>query len=167
MDRFNEFIEIILKSEGGYNNDPDDLGGETKYGITKRRYPDLDIKNLTINQAKELYYNDIYLQLNLQYIPDDELALHVFDMAINAGRMVAIKLLQELLIGLEIDGVLGPVTGMAAANASMYVNLVEAYKAKRIQRYYLVSTWRNNQKFLAGWVNRVNNTKLYNHDKST
>ena len=50
---FDEIIEKVLEHEGGYVNDPDDLGGETKYGITKRFYPDVDIKNLTIDGAKE------------------------------------------------------------------------------------------------------------------
>ena len=160
MDRFEKFIAVVLKSEGGYTNDPDDLGGETRYGITKRRYPGEDIKNLTLQRAKELYHQDFFLPLNLQYIHDDLLALHIFDMAVNAGRQVAVKLLQELLRGVEVDGSLGPITGMAVANASADTNMVEAYKAKRIERYYLVSTWRNNQKFLKGWVNRVYKTVL-------
>ena len=52
---FNKIIEKVLKHEGGYVNDPTDLGGETNYGITKRFYPDVDIKNLTEEQAKEIY----------------------------------------------------------------------------------------------------------------
>ena len=41
---FNEIIEVVLKHEGGYVNDPNDLGGETNFGITKRFYPNVDIK---------------------------------------------------------------------------------------------------------------------------
>jgi len=159
-DRFNVFMDIILQHEGGYVNDPDDLGGETKYGITKRRYPELDIQNLTIDEAKEIYYDDFFLDMNLQYIHNDLLALHVLDMGINAGRETAIKLLQEVLNGIPIDGVLGPVTCLAIESAMVTTNLVDAYKAKRIQRYYYISTLRNNAKFLKGWVNRVHNTKL-------
>ena len=51
---FDEIIEIVLEHEGGYVNDPKDLGGETKYGITKRFYPDVDIKNLTKEEAEAL-----------------------------------------------------------------------------------------------------------------
>ena len=51
---FEEIIEIVLEHEGGYVNDPDDAGGETKYGIAKRWYPDVDIKNLTKEQAKKI-----------------------------------------------------------------------------------------------------------------
>ena len=41
---FNEIIEVVLKHEGGYVNDPLDRGGETKFGITKKFYPNVDIK---------------------------------------------------------------------------------------------------------------------------
>ena len=48
---FNEIIEKVLDHEGGYVNDPTDRGGETNFGIAKRFYPDVDIKNLTKEQA--------------------------------------------------------------------------------------------------------------------
>ena len=63
---FDEIIEQVLEHEGGYVNDPKDLGGETKYGITKRFYPDVDIKNLTIDGAKEIYKKE-YLILKKKY----------------------------------------------------------------------------------------------------
>lgn len=159
-DRFKKFIPIILKHEGGYVWDLDDLGGETKYGITKRRYPDLDIKNLTVKQATDLYYKDFYLDMKLFYIKDDLLALHVFDMGINAGKRTAVILLQKLLRGCDNDGAIGPITAQAIAYADVTTNLVEAYIAKRVDRYYYVSTLRKNAKFLKGWINRVRNTKL-------
>ena len=52
LTKFDDIIDIVIKHEGGYVNDPTDLGGETKYGITKRFYPDVDIKNLTEEEAK-------------------------------------------------------------------------------------------------------------------
>ena len=48
---FEEIIDNVLESEGGYVNDKDDPGGETNMGISKRAYPDLDIKNLTREEA--------------------------------------------------------------------------------------------------------------------
>jgi len=157
-ERFDKFVEIILNHEGGLVNDPDDYGGLTKYGITQRRYPDLDIKYLTKEKAKSIYYSDFFLQLNLHYIRNDELALHLFDMGVNAGRKNAVKLLQKLLKECKVDGSIGPVTGMATNAAEVTTNMVEAYKAKRIEYYYKVSLRGNNSKFLKGWVNRVNNT---------
>ena len=51
MGMFDYFIERVLVHEGGYVNDPRDPGGETKYGIAKRSYPGVDIRNLTRAQA--------------------------------------------------------------------------------------------------------------------
>ena len=58
--RFLKAFEKVLRHEGGYVNDPLDLGGETKYGISKRSYPHLDIKNLTLDQAKQIYFRDFW-----------------------------------------------------------------------------------------------------------
>ena len=52
LKEFDDIIEITLHHEGGYVNDPDDLGGETNFGIAKRFYPDVDIKNLN-NRSKQ------------------------------------------------------------------------------------------------------------------
>ena len=160
MERFNKFIDVILSHEGGYVWDSDDFGGETNFGITKRRYPGKNIRELTIEQATELYYTDFYTRMCLYYIKSDLLALHVFDMGVNAGKGTAVELLQEILKGCRIDGQIGPATAQAIANADISTNLVAAYKAKRIEYYYNVSLRRNNAKFLAGWVNRVYSTKL-------
>jgi lysozyme family protein len=160
MERFDKFIQVILDHEGGLVDDVDDLGGLTNMGITRRRYPDIDIKNLTVAQAKQIYYDDFYKPLNLYYIKNDLLALHLFDMAVNAGKKNAILLLQGLLHGCDNDGVIGPISAQSIAYADITTNLVEAYKAKRIEYYYKVSLRRNNKKFLKGWVNRVYKTEL-------
>lgn len=159
-ERFDIFIEVILKHEGGYVNDPDDKGGETKYGITKARYPLEDIKNLTIARAKELYYFDFFKPLKLGFIKNDLLALHIFDMAVNAEPETAVKLLQDLLTGCKSDGKIGPITAQSLYYAESSVDMVAAYIAKRYQRYYTVSRFGNNAKFLNGWINRVKKTKL-------
>ena len=57
---FDEIIEITLHHEGGYVHDPKDLGGETNFGIAKRFYPDVDIKNLTKEGAKDIYKKDYW-----------------------------------------------------------------------------------------------------------
>ena len=56
---FDEIIELTLKHEGGYVHDPKDLGGETNFGIAKRFYLDVDIKNLT-KEGKEIYKKDYW-----------------------------------------------------------------------------------------------------------
>ena len=58
LDTFEEIIDKVIEHEGGYVNDPDDPGGETKYGIAKKSNPDVDIANLTIEEAKKIYYGE-------------------------------------------------------------------------------------------------------------
>ena len=60
---FDQAIEVILKHEGGYANNPNDSGGETKYGISKRSYPELNIRGLTRDYAKKIYEQDFWKPL--------------------------------------------------------------------------------------------------------
>jgi len=122
-----------ISLEGRYSNDPQDPGnwtggkidvGElkgTKYGISAARYPDEDIKNLTPDRARELYYRDFWQPLRLDEIDTRYagLALEMFDTAVNCGPQLAVKILQGTLTILgrpvAIDGIMGPKT-IAAAN---------------------------------------------------
>lgn len=54
-DNFEQAAEFTKRWEGGYSNDPDDPGGETNFGLSKRFYPDLDLKNITWDEAKRKY----------------------------------------------------------------------------------------------------------------
>lgn len=135
-------IAIVLRHEGGYVNDPDDLGGETNYGITKRNYPNLDIKNLTRKQAIEIYKNDFWIPLEMDKFTNPNLALQFFDMAVNAGKTNAKKL---MLQALEIK-------------KTSTKSLLSIFKQLRIDYYNKVATYRNNKKYLAGWLNRVNSS---------
>ena len=68
MNRIDKFMPIIFAHEGGYVNDQKDSGGETKYGISKRSYPNLDIKNLTKKQATDIYKVDFYNKMKIDLI---------------------------------------------------------------------------------------------------
>ena len=85
MADFNKAIAIILKHEGGYVNDPDDPGGETNMGITKRDFPHLDITNLTVEQAKEIYKEKYWDTINGDDITNQTVATQIFDFGVNAG----------------------------------------------------------------------------------
>jgi len=78
-------IDFVLKWEGGYTHDPLDPGGETNFGISKKSYPDLDIKNLTKEQAVEIYKRDYWLATKCDTLPYP-LDIIVFDTAVNMGR---------------------------------------------------------------------------------
>jgi len=154
-DIFSKCIDVVLKAEGGYNNDPDDPGGETNMGITKRNYPHLDIKAITRNQAIEIYFRDYWSKMNLVGIINQNAVLQIFDMGVNAGIRTAIKLAQKL-VGAYADGVVGDQT--TEMINTFPVDFVKFYKCER-EKYYLALTRRKPVmlKFLDGWLNRVKN----------
>ncbi len=77
-------IAFVLAHEGGYVNDPADPGGETNMGITKRYHPTVDIKNLTVDQAKSIYFTDYWVPAGCGSLPDGLDLMH-FDCAVNEG----------------------------------------------------------------------------------
>ena len=142
---FDILIAKILLHEGGYVNDPDDAGGETKYGITKARYPNLDIKNLTPMQAIAIYKKDFYIPMKIEEIDDINLAMQYFDMGVNAGISNAKAILDN---SVEVQ------------NSEPLRSIVDIYKQLRIEYYTKIATYRNNKKYLAGWINRVNSSNI-------
>lgn len=143
------FNQLIV-SEGGYVNDPDDAGGETKYGVSKRAYPNLDIKNLTIEQAKEIYCKDYWDRCKCGQIPDC-LSIMVADTAYNSGCTRAIKLLQQAL-DIKDDGIIGNGT-LCAVNSCHREKTLNKYAEQRLKFLQSLKSWKNYGK---GWTNRVN-----------
>ena len=131
MKSFKEIIEKVLHHEGGYVNDPKDLGGETKYGITKRFYPDVDIKNLTIEQATEIYKKDYWDKNKVESLPQNLWHIY-FDMCVNMGKRTAVKVLQRAAVNkgrdIEVDGGLGPMT--IGALKGVELDRVRAFRVK-------------------------------------
>lgn len=93
-DLFERSIGFIKRWEGGYVNDPNDPGGETNWGISKRSYPNLDIKNLTWEQAKMLYQQDYWKKSGADQMPWPLCLIHM-DTSVNAGVGRAQEMLQK------------------------------------------------------------------------
>ncbi|MDY0124499.1 glycosyl hydrolase 108 family protein [Sulfurimonas sp.] len=154
MANFNNSIDKVLVSEGGYVNDPNDRGGETKFGISKRAYPHIDIKNLTTDEAKAIYKQDYWDSIKGDEINSDLVAYEIFDTAVNMGSRTASKLAQ-VIIGSHPDGIIG-VQSLAKLNEINEELFLVKYKLAKIARYaYLVKIRPENKKFLFGWINRV------------
>ena len=150
---FDEIINVVLHHEGGYVNDPKDPGGETNYGVSKRAYPDVDIKNLTEDDAKDIYRRDYWDKNHCGDLPED--LRHVyFDMCVNMGAGRATKIMQETAnakgANLKIDGGMGPMTIGAMKNVEL--ERVRAYRVK----YYatLIERKPDLAKFYFGWFKR-------------
>src|SRR5512147_2295714 len=99
---FDIAINFVLQREGGYVNDPDDPGGETNYGISKKSFPNIDIKNLTVNEAKSIYREHYWDACGCDDIPSP-LDVVMFDTAVNMGVGTAKKL---SAISKSVDGYL-------------------------------------------------------------
>ena len=153
---FDEIIEITLEHEGGYVNDPTDLGGETKFGIAKRFYPDVDIKNLTEDEAKDIYRADYWDKNRVEELPE-QLRHIFFDMCVNQGRGTAVRILQRACVAkgadIAIDGGFGPGTQNAIETYKPSVDRVRCY---RLKHYYdIVNNKPEQEKFLFGWFKRA------------
>ena len=96
MSAFDNCFEIVVGHEGGYVNDPKDPGGETKYGISKRSYPRVNIAALTLDGAKQIYRADYWDKVRGDEL-DPGLALITFDAAVNNGASQAVRWLQGAL----------------------------------------------------------------------
>lgn len=148
---FDYALAVVMHHEGGYVNDERDAGGETKYGISKRAYPDLDIKNLTEKEAAFLYYKDYWLKAKCDKLPDG-LAMFHFDTAVNMGVHAANRLLQKAL-RVEVDGVIGPVTLKAVDR--LRHDLLSRYAMLRISKYSDMAAFKV---YKNGWIRRVMET---------
>lgn len=142
-------FDIVIGFEGGYVNNPNDPGGETKYGISKKAYPYLDIKNLTIEQAKEIYKKDYWDRCKCDFIPD-ALSLAVFDFAVNSGQNRAVRYLQRAA-RITIDGVAGNQT-IGACNRIPTKYILEEYIKARLLYLRGLKTFKY---FGNGWTARV------------
>ncbi len=120
---------------GRYTNDPDDPGGETKFGISKRAHPELDIKSLTEPVAKSIYLQSYWTAMGCQTQPP-ALAICLFDTAVNNGARWALKWLADCE---------GEYTNYIADRRDFYIRLVQ--------------NDQNNQKFLNGWLNRISDLR--------
>lgn len=164
-DAFCHAVEFILIAEGalypngkptprlGYVNDPRDLGGETKFGISKRAFPKRDIKSLTIDDAVRIYHTHYWKPAYCHQWPA-AVALFVFDSAVQHGAHTAIRMLQEIS-GSKVDGKVGPKTRQAVCGSDVEY-LCARYGLRRARFYARIIKKNTTQvRFIEGWHNRL------------
>jgi lysozyme family protein len=135
-----------LANEGGLSLDPQDPGNwtggvcgsgnlnGTNYGISAASFPTLDIKNLTINQAKSIYFTKYWAQNNLDSVTDMGLQYLIFDACVNSGNVEGVKFIQRA-VNVYDDGLLGSVT--QAAITSYLTNMTPIYVYYKYQTEHL------------------------------
>lgn len=145
-------IAFVLKEEGGYSNDPTDHGGETNFGISKNRYPAVDIKNLTAEIATDLYKKDFWNYCHCDELPSP-LAIAVFDAAVNQGEKTAIKMLQ-IALNVTVDGIIGNETITASFKAGP--KILRQFLAQRMVRYIrIIVKTPDQQKWADNWSSHL------------
>lgn len=120
MAKFDEEFDKVILAEGGYVNDPDDAGGETYLGISRKNNPKwtgwkiidnikkkYGTKNITSrlkkdaalnNSAKLIYKQNYWDVLELDDIPSQGIAHQLFDTCVNCGKTAAIRIAQQVLM---------------------------------------------------------------------
>ena len=126
-------MPFIFKWEGGYDNDPDDPGGETKFGIDKRSHPNVVIRNLTKESAMDIYWREYWQRNGCEAMPSP-LGEVFFNCCVNCGAGRA----RRILAGVEHEGAAGG-----------FLDLQEAYYRRLANARPVL------EKFLKGWLNRT------------
>lgn len=169
---FDTAFERLLGNEGKLSLDPKDRGNWTsgevdvgelkgsKFGISAMSYPKEDIRNLTKERAKEIYFRDFWNRIHADKLPDG-VAFQAFDFAVNSGIETAIRKLQRAL-GVADDGRWGPIT-RAAAEQMSESDIIMRYVAERLDFWRSLSTWQHNGK---GWAGRAAQDLRYGAEDS-
>ena len=154
---FERCLALVLKSEGGYVNNPADPGGITNLGVTKdtweayvgRTVDEAEMRGLTPNDVAPLYQRNYWDKVAANSLPVG-VDYCLFDTAVNSGPSQAVKFIQRAL-NVVVDGVLGQQT-IAAANQRDAAELIEQFCEERLQFMQSLSTWPT---FGRGWQRRV------------
>ena len=172
MAKFIISLQKIVTNEGGYINDPDDLGGETYKGIARNSHgswqgwalieqfkskPDfphsLDTNSQLQNLVEQFYLNNFWLPLNAELIQNQTSADSVFDFAVNSGLTTATRLVQSI-VGTKIDGVIGEIT-LNKINSMDFGYFQAALTVAKMEYYMNIIRKRpTSKKFLLGWISR-------------
>lgn len=181
--QFKDILKLVLDNEGGYANHPNDTGGETYAGITRRYEPEwrgwpiIDkikltrtlkqnekIKEITLPMIEEIYRKNYWnaVKGDELLLIDDMVAAHVFDFAVNAGVKRAIKTLQDCVnrkcgnTQLVVDGDIGSKTLAAVKSSGLLSNmpLYQMYIKSRKEFYNSIAKGTQ-VVFLKSWLTRV------------
>lgn len=139
-------FEII---DGLFTDNPNDKGGKTKWGIPQSQYPNINIENLTFEQAKHIYLVDYWWRFKCEKVPE-HLRYAFFDCVVNQGGNYATRTLQALA-GVKVDLIIGDITAAAAKRVTAY----QFIQARRLRYLSIIDRDKSQIVFKAGWFNRL------------
>ncbi|WP_445117011.1 glycoside hydrolase family 108 protein [Acinetobacter sp. WZC-1] len=158
---FDEAFKRLIGHEGKFTNDPKDRGNwttgiigkgtlkGTKFGISAMTYPDLDIQNLTLENAKTIYKRDWWEKISADDL-HPAIIFQVWDFAINSGMGTAKRKLQKAA-GVAEDGIIGPLSLRAIKKMDLN-DILMKFNSERLMHLTSLSTWG---RYGRGWTIRV------------
>lgn len=158
MATFEELVKELLEEEGrdAVTNDPNDSGGLTKWGISQKAYPNLDIENLTEEEAKQIYKRDYWNKMKLGSMPA-HLRKDLFFAGVNMGIRNPVNRALQKIVGAKPDGVIGKNTVEKIKNFEGVDQINRQILVEGAIDYYadLAKRRPKDRKYLNGWMNRV------------
>ena len=163
MTSIDRIIDRIIAREGGFTDRPADRGGMTNWGITRRTLgvwlgrpaTESDVRNLTKDEAREIYRKLYVVAPGFEKIADPALCAQVIDAGVLHGPSWAIRRLQEI-VGVRADGIIGPVTLKAINFDGRLDGLSEQFFRRRLRRIGRIVQHDPTQLvFLVGWTDRA------------
>lgn len=161
MADFKTALKKVLKWEGGFVDDPDDMGGRTNKGITQKTYNlyyEGDVKYITDEQVETIYRVGFWKRIKGDDIQSQKVAELLFDYAVNSGVVTASKKIQAL-VGVVQDGKIGSITVEAINKKNPDTLFNELYDVRVAYYKAIVARRPNQQKFLKGWLRRLKSYK--------
>ena len=163
LTEFDDIIQVVLKHEGGYVDDPDDRGGATNWGVTQAVYENYvgykcdkeEIKKMTQETAEEIYFEKYWKPSRAEKLPE-EIRQTYFDMVVNFGKRGAAKVLQQTCNGkntykIKVDGMVGTATISASKNVEP-----DRLRAYRVLKFASIVIKKPTQeKYWFGWFRRA------------
>ena len=150
-------IAKVIEREGGdkLTKDPSDPGGTTKYGISQRANPDVDVENLTLEQAIDIYKDKYWHPSRAIDFPKHLMDMY-FDMCVNFGQFKAVKIVQEAVNHkskntLKVDGRIGPKTLAAVQNLEL--NRLKSFRVMHYAKICMAN--KKLMKYYYGWFRRT------------
>jgi lysozyme family protein len=157
MTPFDRCLELVLIEEGGFSNHPQDPGGATNFGITKKTFEEWisttttveKIMSLRVQDVRPIYMTKYWNPVRADDLPDG-INLIVFDAAVNSGPRRAARWLQRC-VHAEVDGAIGPKT-LAITKTCDPAVVIRQYQQERLFFLQSLDIWKT---FGKGWEKRV------------